>query len=103
MTGRLLSLLAGLGGALAGASVVWVYMAAQQAGAVSGARRAEREAGVVACNDRVGQIEAAHNAAVFSAIQDALAAAGAVRAPETEAEIKAACKASRSCRSREAL
>jgi hypothetical protein len=90
-------------GALLGGALVYGVMWGHEANAVSAARRAAETQGVLTCNDRVQQIEHKHNEAVSEAIEAARAAAMSLVPPQTPEDIRAACKASASCRSRGAL
>lgn len=70
---------------------------------IAGAVRAERNAGIAACNVRVGEIERQHNDAVRKAASDALAAEATIGDTPAGAELVRLCKASASCRSRGSL
>lgn len=88
-------------GALAGAVVGGGLMLAREAIVVDGARKIERDKGVIQCNVRVGEIERVHNASVSKAVEEAVAAANAVTAtPEAKAELLILCQKSASCRER---
>lgn len=81
--------------------VTYGAMAVRERIVVSGAIKAERAAGIVACNSRVSQIEAATNAAVAAGIADANSAANEIGVtPAAAAELQAICDMSASCRSR---
>lgn len=88
--------------ALVGSNVgLWTYMRVREAVVVQNARFEERTAGVRACNMRVADIERAHNDAVALAVAEARKASESVPpTPESDAEIKALCKASASCRAK---
>ena len=90
-------------GAVVAGGATWSGMMLREKIVVSGAVRAERDQGVITCNARVGQIEAAHNKAIADAVAEARSAAEQIGAVETDAEIKALCQRSASCRSRGAM
>lgn len=95
----LIALLGGTAGAAFGAATMYGTMLVRETIVVAGARATERNAGIVTCNARVGEIEAAHNQSIAKAVEDATMAASAVTAtPETHAEIVALCKADDACR-----
>ena len=97
MVGWVFAILGALAGAAVSGGVTYTAMLAREAIVV----RAERDRSVIACNVRVTQIAAKHNAVVSKAVEEATAAANAVPpTPETPAELVALCKASASCRER---
>lgn len=80
------------------------YMAIKEKIVVGIAVSKERQAGIAVCNDRVGQIERAHNSKVAESTKEARRAADLVPdPPATDAELAALCKKSASCRSRGSL
>lgn len=90
-------------GALAGAAlsggVTYGSMLAREKIVVQGAVKAERNAGVVTCNYRVGEISRAHDAEVDRRVAESIAAAGAVvPTPEEAVALAALCAADPACR-----
>lgn len=95
----IIALLGGTAGAAFGASTMYGTMIIRERIVVSGAVSTERNAGIVVCNARVGEIEAAHNGAIAKAVEDATTAAAAVSVtPDAPAELAALCKADDACR-----
>lgn len=80
--------------------VTYGAMAVREKIVVSGAVRAERNAGIAACNVRVGEIETQHKSAVAKAVSDARTAENSVGDTPEGAELVKLCNASASCRSR---
>lgn len=70
---------------------------------VAAAVKAERAAGVNACNLRVGEIERKQNALIEQAVKEASDAGAAVPDTPEGAALIALCKQSASCRSRGSL
>lgn len=89
-----------IGGVLAGAAMYGTMLVREKV-VVAGVRQVERNAATVVCNARVAEIERAHNDAIDTSVDEAIAAADAVM--PTPAEMVARqkiCDASLGCRSR---
>lgn len=87
-------------GATVSGGVVGMSMLVREGIVVAGARKTATDAGIVTCNARVGQIEAAHNKAVEDAANAAVAATAGISDPIARDDLVALCKASASCRDR---
>jgi hypothetical protein len=80
--------------------VTYGYMKVREIIVVKAAVKAERNAGVMACNARVAQIETANKTAVTKAVEEATRAEALVPDTPEGAELVKLCNASASCRSR---
>lgn len=83
--------------------VTYGYMKVREAIVVNAAVKAERNAGVIACNSRVAQIEAANKKAVAKAVEEAGRAEALINDTPEGRELVELCKRSASCRSRGSL
>lgn len=91
--------LGGLAGAALSGGVTYASMLAREKIVVQGAVNAERDAGTVRCNNRVGEIERSINTEVDKRVDEAIKAAGLVSpTPEAAAELNALCTADPACR-----